>query len=234
VRALVHREDAHSLRLQRIGAEVVVADMHDPDQLADALRGAHRAYYVPLFQPHMLQAATAFATVARASNLEAIVQLSQWPSHRSHPSILTRETWLVDQLFAMNPGVAHIIVNPGMFADNFLRVIDFASLLGVYPIFTGDSRSAPVAHEDIARVVAELLVDPVGHAGSKSTAEHRAPTQRGGRPRSHRDCLQCRGVQDHSARRVADRPHTASGRFGAGYRRPPSASRATRCMPDSP
>lgn len=167
VRALVHREDARSLQLQRIGAEVVIADMHDPDQLSDALRGVHRAYYLPLFQPHMLQAATAFATAARASKLEAIVQLSQWLSHRSHPSILTRETWLVDQLFAMIPGVAHIIVNPGMFADNFLRVIDFASLLGVYPVFTGDSRSAPVASEDIARVVAALLVDPEPHAGQR-------------------------------------------------------------------
>lgn len=167
VRALVHREDERSERLRRLGAAVVVADMHDPDQLADALRGVHRAYYLPLFQPHMLQAATAFATAARASKLEAIVQLSQWLSHRAHPSILTRETWLVDQLFAMIPGVAHIIVNPGMFADNFLRVIDFASLLGFYPVFTGDSRSAPVATEDIARVATGLLVDPDRHAGQR-------------------------------------------------------------------
>ena len=72
--------------------------MHDPDQLTDALRGVQRAYYLPLFQPHMLQVAASFAAAARASKLEAIVQLSQWLSHRSHPSILTRETWLVDQL----------------------------------------------------------------------------------------------------------------------------------------
>lgn len=167
VRALVHRQDGRSQQLQQIGAEVVVAEMHDPDQLSDALRGVQRAYYLPLFQPHMLQAATAFAAAARASKLEAIVQLSQWLSHRSHPSILTRETWLVDQLFAMIPGVVHIIVNPCMFADNFLRVIDFASLLGFYPVFTGDSRSAPVATEDIARVAAALLVDPQRHAGNR-------------------------------------------------------------------
>ena len=167
VRALVHRHDVRSQRLQELGAEVVVADMHDPDQLLDALRGVQRAYYLPLFQPHMLQAATAFAAAARASKLEAIVQLSQWLSHRSHPSILTRETWLVDQLFTMIPGVAHVIVNPGMFADNFLRVIDYASLLGFYPVFTGDSRSAPVATEDIARVAAALLMDPQPHAGKR-------------------------------------------------------------------
>ena len=67
MRALVCREDERSHRLRRIGAdEVVVADMHDPDQLADALRGTHRAYYLPLFQPHMLQAATAFVAAAHA------------------------------------------------------------------------------------------------------------------------------------------------------------------------
>lgn len=171
VRALVHRTDARSEHLARLGAEVVVADMFDPDQLLAALRGVQRAYYVPLFQPYMVQAATAFATAARAARLEAVVQLSQWLSHRAHPAPLTRETWLVDQLFSMIPGVAHIIVNPGMFADNFLRVIDFASLLRFYPVLTGASRSAPVANEDIARVAVALLMDADRHAG-----QHYRPT----------------------------------------------------------
>jgi uncharacterized protein YbjT (DUF2867 family) len=165
VRALVRRHDSRSARLQALGAEVLVADLFDADALHEALMGVQRAYYVPVFQPYMTQAATAFAVAAKASKLEAVVQLSQWLSHRSHPSILTRETWLVDHLFAMIPGVAHVIVNPGMFADNFLRVIDFASLLYFYPVLTGDSRSAPVANEDIARVAAALLMDPDAHHG---------------------------------------------------------------------
>ena len=167
VRALVRRNDARSARLQGLGAEVVVADMFDPDSLHEALKGVQHAYYLPLFQPYMTQAATAFAVAARASKLEAVVQLSQWLSHRSHPSILTRETWLVDNLFSMIPGVAQVIVNPGMFADNFLRVIDFASLLYFYPVLTGESRSAPVSNEDIARVVASLLMDPDRHHGRR-------------------------------------------------------------------
>lgn len=167
VRALVRRLDARSARLHELGAEVVVADMFDPDSLNTALKGVQRAYYVPLFQPYMTQAAAAFALAARDSGLEAVVQLSQWLSHRSHPSILTRETWLVDNLFSMIPGVAQVIVNPGMFADNFLRVIDFASLLYFYPVLTGDSQSAPVANEDIARVVAAILMDPDRHHGRR-------------------------------------------------------------------
>lgn len=165
VRALVHRVDGRSERLRSLGAEVVVGDAHDPDQLLAALRGVQRVYYVPLFQPHATHAAAAFATAAREARIEAVVQLSQWLSHRSHPSILTRETWLIDRLLSMLPGVAHVIVNPGMFADNFLRVMDFASLLRFYPVLTGDSQSAPVSNEDIARVVVALLRDPLRHAG---------------------------------------------------------------------
>jgi len=53
-----------------------------------------------------------------------------------------------------------------MFAYNFLRTIDFAALLGIYPVLSGDGRAAPVSNEDMARVVAVLLAEgPDKHAG---------------------------------------------------------------------
>lgn len=165
VRAVAHRRDARSERLARLGAEVVIASAHDPDQLSDALRGVHRAYYVPIFAPHAAQAAAAFTAAVQESRIEAVVQLSQWLSQPAHPSILTRETWLIDRMFARLPGVAHVILNPGMFADNFLRTIDMATLLGLFPVLTGDSRSAPVSTEDIAACAVALLRDPAPHAG---------------------------------------------------------------------
>lgn len=167
VRALVHRADARSEALRRLGAQVVVDDMFDPDQLLQALRGVQRAYYLTLFQPYMLQAATAFATAAREARLEAVVQMSQWTSHRAHPAFLTRETSLVDQMFSMVPGLAHVILNPGMFADNYLRLMDMAALLSVFPVLTGDGRSAPVSNEDIARTAVALLKDPLPRAGQR-------------------------------------------------------------------
>lgn len=167
VRALVHREDSRSQALRDAGAEVVIADMFDADQLSRALQGIQRAYYVTLFKPGLAQAARAFADAARHSRLETLVQLSQWLSHPTHPSVQTRETWQADQAFAAVGCMDHIVVNPGMFADNFLRVIDFAALLYVYPVLTADSASAPVANEDIARVVVALLKSPQGHAGKR-------------------------------------------------------------------
>ena len=44
VRAVVRASDARSDRLRKMGAEVVVADMFDPDQMLQAMRGTHRAY----------------------------------------------------------------------------------------------------------------------------------------------------------------------------------------------
>ena len=165
VRAIVRARDARSERLDRLGVETVVVDLFDPDQLSDAMRGTRRAYYLPIYHPYMIQSAVAFAVAARDAKLESIVQMSQWLSSPAHPSLTTRQTWLVDHLFSMIPGAAHTIINPGMFADNYLRVIDFASLLGIYPVLAGKSRSAPVANEDIARVAVAALIDPDRHAG---------------------------------------------------------------------
>ena len=78
---------------------------------------------------------------------------------------MTRQSWLVDQLFSMTPGVAHTIVNPGFFADSYLVTIGLAAHLGVFPWMFGNSRNAPPSNEDIARVAVAVLMDPARHAG---------------------------------------------------------------------
>ena len=165
VRALVHREDNRSARLRALGAEIAVADLNDFERVADALKDVQRAYYCPPFDPYMIQGAASFAVAAKESGLEHIVGLSQWLASPSHPSLLTRQSWLVDRLFSMTPGVSHTIVNPGFFADAYLMPIGLAAHLGLFPWMYGDSRNAPPSNEDIARVAVAALVDPARHAG---------------------------------------------------------------------
>jgi NAD(P)H dehydrogenase (quinone) len=165
VRAMVHREDSRSARLKAAGAEIVVADMSDVERIADALRDVQRAYYCPPYDPYMIQGAVAFAVAAKGSRLEQIVGLSQWLASPSHPSLATRQSWLVDRLFSMTPGVAHTIVNPGFFADAYLVTIGLAAHLGVFPWMYGNSRNAPPSNEDIARVAVGALMNPARHAG---------------------------------------------------------------------
>ena len=101
----------------------------------------------------------------REARLEHIVGMTQWLASPSHPSLMTRQHWLVDRLFSMAPGVAHTIVRPGIFADAYLATIGSAVHLGIFPWMSGNSRNAPPSNEDIARVAVAALMDPARHAG---------------------------------------------------------------------
>ena len=164
-RALVHRNDARSDRLQALGAEVVVGDMFDIQQVAAAVDGVDRVFFNPPYHPHVLDSAVAFAVAARRSGVEAVVALGQWLASPEHPSLLTRQHWLIDKLFALLPDTAHVAVDPGFFADNYLQFVPFAIQLGVLPVPTGGRRNAPPSNEDIARVAVGALLDPRRHDG---------------------------------------------------------------------
>src|ERR1700751_2993813 len=165
VRAMVRREDDRSARLKAQGAEIAIADMSDVERIAEALRDVQGAYYCPPLDPYMIQGAVAFAVAAKEARLEHIAGLTQWLANPSHPSLMTRQSWLIDRLFSMTPGVAHTIVDPSFFADSYLLTIGLAAHLGVFPWMYGNSRNAPPSNEDIARVAVAALLNPARHAG---------------------------------------------------------------------
>jgi len=165
VRALVHREDTRSARLQAQGAEIAVADLSDFDLTSHSLKDVQRAYFCPPYNPYMIQGAVVFAIAAKEARLEHIVGLTQWLASPSHPSLMTRQHWLADRLFSLTPGVAHTVINPGFFADAYLATIGLAAHFGVFPWMFGSSRNAPPSNEDIGRVAAASLIDPARHAG---------------------------------------------------------------------
>ena len=169
VRVLVRREDARSAHLQAAGAEIVVGDLFDPQKLSDAMRGIQRGYFLPPFDPYMIQSAAAFAIAARASKLESVVVLSQWLANPEHPALATRQHWLADNLFALLPNTALTVVNPGFFADlPYMSLLKYAAQLGIFPVpARGSSRNAPPSVDDIARVAVAALIDPNTHGGKR-------------------------------------------------------------------
>src|ERR1700732_1538355 len=86
VRAMVHREDGRSARLQAQGAEIAVADMSDVERVVDALKDVQRAYYCPAFDPYMIQGAVAFTVAAKEARLEHIGGLAQRLARPSAPA----------------------------------------------------------------------------------------------------------------------------------------------------
>jgi NAD(P)H dehydrogenase (quinone) len=164
-RALVHREDGRSAQLRAMGAEVVLADMFDIQQIQPALSGIDRIFFNAPYHPHALDSAVTFAVAAHRSRVQAVVALGQWLASPEHPSLMTRQAWLIDKLFELLPDTAHVAVDPGYFADNYLQLVPLAAQLGVLPTPTGAGRNAPPSNEDIARVAVGALLDPHRHDG---------------------------------------------------------------------
>jgi uncharacterized protein YbjT (DUF2867 family) len=112
-----------------------------------------------------LKAAANFTVVAAEQHLEVVVAMSQWLANPNHPSVHTREVWLADRLFALLPGTALTTINPGFFADNEMLVLPFVAQFGQLSLPYGSGKNAPASNEDMARVVAEIIARPEGHAG---------------------------------------------------------------------
>jgi NAD(P)H dehydrogenase (quinone) len=162
---MVRRDDHRARALRAAGAEVAVGSLDHLDDVRRAMSGVQRAYVNTPFSPWALQAATHLAIAAEEHHLEAVVVMSQWLAHPTHPSAHTRNAWLADQLFAWMPSVGTVTVNPGFFAENYLPALQPISQLGVMSMPLGRGRNAPPSNEDIARVVVAVLTDPGPHLG---------------------------------------------------------------------
>src|SRR6516165_2924100 len=77
VRALAHREDNRSKRLQKIGAEVVIGDFLDFDAMRAALKSVRGAYFYYPIRPGILQATAYFSQAAKDAGVYCIVNMSQ-------------------------------------------------------------------------------------------------------------------------------------------------------------
>src|SRR5258708_34114356 len=89
VRALVHRIDDRSQRLEDKGVEVVAGDFLDLDAMRAAGKGVHRAYFVYPIRPGIIQATAYFAQAAREAGLEEVGntrQISAREDARSPPA----------------------------------------------------------------------------------------------------------------------------------------------------
>ena len=163
VRALAHREDARSKRLQELGAEVVFGDFLDIDAIRAAVQGARRAYFCYPIRPGIIQATAYFAQAAKEAGIDGVVNMSQVCAREDAKSHAMYDHWLAERVFDWSGlTVAHL--RPTLFAESLLVLAPMirAGLLHV-PFGTG--RHAPIAAEDQARVIVGILEDPASHRG---------------------------------------------------------------------
>jgi NAD(P)H dehydrogenase (quinone) len=163
VRALAHKEDGRSKRLQQQGAEVVYGDLLDFGQVRAALSGVQRAYFVYPIRPGILQATAYFAQAAKEANVDGIVNMSQVSAREDAKSNAATDHWLSERLFDWS-GVTVAHIRPTYFAEWLLYLAPLIRA-GKLPVPFGTGRHAPIAAEDQGRVIAGILEDPAPHGG---------------------------------------------------------------------
>jgi len=165
VRALVYKADDRSNALRDQGVEVVPGDLTDFDSVSAALKGITRAFFLyPVTVPGILDAAAYFAQAASEANVELIINMSQRTARRAAKSHAAQNHWISERLFERS-GVPVTHLRPTLFAEwlmYFAKEIKENSRL-IMPF--GNARYAPIASQDIGRVVASILTRPAGHAG---------------------------------------------------------------------
>ena len=164
VRALVFRTDQRSEQLAALGAEVVVADLHDISAMRRAMRDVKGAYFVYPLAEGLIEAITIFAAAAKEARVESIVNLSQITARDDFPSVAARRYWLGEHILDWTGiGVTH--VKPTLFHENLLVFADVIRKESKIFLPYGQGKSAALSGEDVARMVVNVLVDPAPHHG---------------------------------------------------------------------
>lgn len=167
VRALVRRWDNRAQSLRDLGAEVVEGDFHHLPSLRAAMTNVQRVYFCYPPADGLLQATTNMAIAAREANIEALVNMSQISAQENATSPLAFAHWQAEQILDWsNIGAVH--VNPTFFAEDlYLFTGQSIAAEGKMYLPFGAEKHAPVAAEDIARVVVGLLGNPQPHMGQR-------------------------------------------------------------------
>ena len=171
VRAMVRKEDDRSSALREMGAEVVMGDLLDLDAMHRVVEGCEVMYFGMSVSDLYLAATINAACVAKHHGVKAFVNMSQMtlsqmsitettdsPQHKLH--------WLAEQALDWS-GLPVIHLRPTVFLEGFFMMFSSQSVKQFDQIRLpfGRGKTSPVAAEDVARVVTELLVNPQAHIG---------------------------------------------------------------------
>ena len=165
LRALVHKKDARSERLAAKGVEIVEGDLSDFESVSRAMKGISRAYFVyPIQVPGILEATAFFAQAAIEEGVTTIVNMSQISAQRSAKSHASQNHWIAERVLDRS-GIAVTHLRPTLFAEWLMYLSQVIREKSIVPLGFGDAVYAPVASEDLGRVIAAILDEPAEHAG---------------------------------------------------------------------
>lgn len=173
VRAMVRRLDERSQALIKLGAEVVVGDLTDLQDVNRVIEGCKRIYFGMSVSPSYLEATANVAAVAKHYPIELFVNMSQMTVSEMSFTATTSSPqhklqWLSEQVLNWS-GLPCVHVRPTVFLDNPLFHQMAAKTIresGEIKLPFGTGHTAPIATYDVARVLTKILSDPAtSHVG---------------------------------------------------------------------
>jgi uncharacterized protein YbjT (DUF2867 family) len=170
VRAMVRREDDRAEALRTAGADVVQGDLLEPSDVHRAVHGCRKVYFGMSVSPAYLEASVTMAAVAREVGVEALVNISQMTVSQMSIQNTTRsrqqrQHWLSEQALAWS-GLPLVTLRPTMFLESLLPLVAPSVRENArIPLPFGRGKTSPVSAEDVARVVAAVIMEPAPHLG---------------------------------------------------------------------
>jgi NAD(P)H dehydrogenase (quinone) len=166
VRAFVRTADERSEKLKARGAEIVVGDLLELDDVRSALKDVNAAFFVYPIRPGLIDATAYFAQAAKDAGLDGVVNMSQISARYEAKSHAARDHWIAERVFDWS-GVPVTHIRPTFFAQWLIYPHSRKHILerGVISQPLGNGRHAPIAAEDQARLIAAILADPAAHTG---------------------------------------------------------------------
>src|SRR5512133_1400411 len=172
VRAMVRTEDERARTLRDAGAEVVIGDLLDLDSMHRAITGCETMYFGMSVSDAYLAATVNVAAVAKHHGVKAFINMSQMTVSQMSITETTSSPqhklqWLSEQ--ALNwSGLPVVHLRPTVFMEGFFLLFTSDSVRESNQIVLpfGEGKTSPIAAEEVARVVATLLVNPQPHIGN--------------------------------------------------------------------
>lgn len=170
VRALVRKMDDRAQTLQSVGADVVVGDMLEHDDVIAAVDGVDGAYFCYPVRPGIIQATAYLSDALRRNGASVVVNMSQISARSDSASHAARDHYISERILDWS-GLPIVHLRPTFFSEWFLYPHAQASIVneGCIDLPYGEGKHAPIAAEDQARFIAAVMSDPVPHVGRTYT-----------------------------------------------------------------
>jgi NAD(P)H dehydrogenase (quinone) len=164
-RAMVHKRDARSEALKKLGVEVALGDHLEIDSVRAAMQGVDAAYFVWPVAPGLIHATVNFAQAAKEAGVATVINQSQRSANRFSTSNSCRDSFLAEQVMNWS-GLGVIHLRPTYFLEWLTYPWQLPYLRqGILRMPVGKGRHSPIAAEDQGRVIAALLRSPEAHIG---------------------------------------------------------------------